>query len=767
MLQKGSGPASAVRVPRWRLLAALSLPARVVLLVLAGVVPILAFTLGNQYFQYREAVATTGRQALELARGTALMVEQELHARMVALQVLSFSRALRGDDLTPFRSQAETVVAQQFPGSNIILLNRDGQQLVNTLLPPDAALPVRQNLETTRQVFANGEPAVSNLYRGAVGGRPVVAIDVPVKRADGSVAYVLSVNPRLDDFAEVIRQQQLPPGWVVTVYDRKGVIVARTPSPERFVGRSAGEGLLSRMMVEREGVFDGTSLEGISTVAAFSHAGRFGWAVAIGVPRDELVAPTLRSAIRTLAIGGVLLVMSMVLALFVARQITRPIAALRRLASGVDTDVLSGAPSTGLREADEVVRALCAAEESRRQSKQDEQRARVALTASEEKLRQSQKMEAVGQLTGGLAHDFNNLLLVIIGSLDLLLESGRVSDEARQLAHEAHAAAQRGAELTRSLLAFARRQPLRPQRVSVNDLVGRTVQMLSRTLGERVEITLDLAADLWPVVVDPAQLAAALTNLATNARDAMPKGGRLTIVTKNRVLDDDYASQNADVMPGEYAMIEVSDSGVGMTPGVVTQIFDPFYTTKGRGEGTGLGLSMVFGFIKQSGGHINVYSEPGVGTTFRMYLPRDRHDAAAAEHKVETAAIAPSGGETILVVEDNAMISRLVGLQLTMLGYRVREAQNAAAALKLLEEGAHVDLLFADVVMPGQLDGYDLARIVLERWPAIKIVLTSGFPGTSHNRDIGAVDDVPLLTKPYRREDLAQVLREVLEEQNG
>ena len=208
MLQRDSDRASAVRAPRWRVFAALSLRARVMLLVVASVLPMLTFSLASQYLQYREAVTNTGRQALELARSTAMMVEQELHARMAALQVLALSEALRANGLTAFRAQAETVLAQQFPGSNIIVLRDDGQQLMNTLLPPGAALPVRSNLETTRQVVSTGEPEVSNLYQGAVGQRPVVAIDVPVKRDDGTVAYVLSVNPRLDDFAEVIRRQQ-------------------------------------------------------------------------------------------------------------------------------------------------------------------------------------------------------------------------------------------------------------------------------------------------------------------------------------------------------------------------------------------------------------------------------------------------------------------------------------------------------------------------------------------------------------------------------
>jgi CheY-like chemotaxis protein len=301
---------------------------------------------------------------------------------------------------------------------------------------------------------------------------------------------------------------------------------------------------------------------------------------------------------------------------------------------------------------------------------------------------------------------------------------------------------------------------LRPQRVAINDLVHGIARLLARTLGERVEISLTLASDVWPVVADPAQLEAALTNLATNARDAMPRGGHLTIVTANRHLDDDYTSQHADVTAGDYVMIEVSDTGTGMPPEIMAQIFDPFFTTKGRGEGTGLGLSMVFGFMKQSGGHINVYSEPGVGTTFRLYLPRDAHAAEPVERPA-AATRTTGGGETILVVEDNPALRRMVVLQLTTLGYQVREAENAAAALAMLESREPVDLLFADVVMPGKLDGYDLARTVRDRWPSCRIVLTSGFPGLNADRD--ATPDLPLLTKPYRRDDLARTLRDALD----
>jgi signal transduction histidine kinase len=741
-----------------RVAGRLSLRARLLLLVVACVVPLLGFSLGGQYLQYRQTVAATGRQTLELVRSMSVVVEQELRARMVALEVLALSPTLHRNDITAFRTEAEAVIHQQFPGSNLIVLREDGQQLMNTLLAPDAPLPVRPDMTSARRVFATGQPTVSDFYIGAVGPRPVVAIDVPVKRDDGSVMYVLSSNPRLDAFAEIIRRQQLPSTWIVSLFDRRGVNVARTPNPERFVGQQAGPELLPRLLAAPEGILESTSREGIPLVSAFNHSPRFGWAVAVGVPRAEVVAPALTAATHTLAVGATMLAAALALAVLLARRITGPIATLRRLAAAGDGDAVIGAAPTGLQEADEVR----SAEYERRRSERDKELARAALHESEEKLQQSQKMEAVGQLTGGLAHDFNNLLLVVIGNLDQLIESKKNDPAVQELANHALEAAQRGADLTQSLLAFARRQPLRPRRIAINDLVSGVARLLSRTLGERVEVVLELTPEIWPVVADPAQLEAALTNLATNARDAMPRGGRLTIVTANRHLDEDYGLQHEDVTAGDYAMIEVSDTGIGMSPEVSEKIFDPFFTTKGRGQGTGLGLSMVFGFIKQSGGHINVYSEPGVGTTFRLYLPRDREAVEPVQRPGAAAGIA-GGGEIVLVVEDNPALRRVVVLQLTTLGYRIREVENAAAALAILESNEPIDLLFADVVMPGKLDGYDLVRIVRERWPRIKVVLTSGFPGSHSDRD---APGVPLLTKPYRRDDLARVLRDAFARQS-
>jgi two-component system, chemotaxis family, CheB/CheR fusion protein len=389
-------------------------------------------------------------------------------------------------------------------------------------------------------------------------------------------------------------------------------------------------------------------------------------------------------------------------------------------------------------------------------------REQVERTKLEAQLHQAQKMEAIGNLTGGMAHDFNNMLGVIIGNVDLLRDLKGDDPDIDELSREALDAAFRGADLTRRLLAFARQQPLRPQHVDVNELVSGITRLLRRTIGEDIEISLDLAAELWPVVVDPAQLEASLTNLATNARDAMADGGRLMIVTANRTLDTDYAAQHAEVVPGGYVMLEVSDTGCGMTPEVMHRIFEPFFTTKSRDKGTGLGLSMVFGFIKQSGGHIGVYSEPGIGTTFRLFLPRMAENVPIFEESAATPLL-HGRGESVLVVEDNEALRRVVTRQLGELGYRVLAAANAAAGLELLDRQS-IDLLLTDIVMPGGINGRELAHRARQRWPGIKIVFTSGFSEARLNGDGGPLAAcTPLLSKPYRKEDLASAAREALD----
>jgi PAS domain S-box-containing protein len=378
--------------------------------------------------------------------------------------------------------------------------------------------------------------------------------------------------------------------------------------------------------------------------------------------------------------------------------------------------------------------------------------------AAEAQLRHIQKMDAIGQLTGGVAHDFNNILTVITGTIGILEEAVAERPELVAITKLIDEAAERGASLTKHLLAFARKQPLQPLEVDVNALVLEAAKLLHPTLGENVEITPLLADDAWTALIDPNQLTAAVLNLAINARDAMPNGGKLALETSNIYLDDNYASMNSEVTPGNYVMVAVSDTGTGIPAALIERVFDPFFTTKEVGKGTGLGLSMVFGFVKQSGGHVKIYSEEGHGTSVKMYLPRATGlNQTAAE--AEISAHIEGGSETVLVVEDDSLVRRYVMTQIESLGYTALEAANATEALQIIDATPSLDLLFTDVIMPGVMNGRQLVDEARKRRPTLKTLYTSGYTENAivhHGRlDSGVL----LLAKPYRKSELARMLR--------
>ncbi|VTZ48303.1 Multi-sensor hybrid histidine kinase [Methylocella tundrae] len=383
----------------------------------------------------------------------------------------------------------------------------------------------------------------------------------------------------------------------------------------------------------------------------------------------------------------------------------------------------------------------------------------------EQQLRQSQKLEAIGHLTGGIAHDFNNMLAVIISSLNLLKRRAeRGEKDFLKFADSALDGAERAAVLTHRLLAFARQQPLSPQAVDCNKFVAGMSDLLRRTLGEMVKVETVLAGGLWRTFVDPSELESAVLNLAVNGRDAMPDGGRLTIETGNASLDDVYAAQHVGVPAGQYVLVTVTDTGVGMAPEVAAKAFDPFYTTKGIGKGTGLGLSQVFGFVKQSGGHVKIYSEPKQGTAIKIYLPRFfGDDTEPASSPAAAAAVVPMGSPDIvvLVVEDEDRMLRLASAAFHDLGYTALQADGPATALRIIAERPDISLLFTDVVMP-EMSGRSLAEEALRQRPGLKVIYTTGFSRNAviHN---GVLDrDVNFLTKPFTLEQLARKVRAVL-----
>ena len=382
---------------------------------------------------------------------------------------------------------------------------------------------------------------------------------------------------------------------------------------------------------------------------------------------------------------------------------------------------------------------------------------------TEEQLRQSQKMEAVGQLTGGVAHDFNNLLGVIVGNLDFLQEMIGNDPERQEMIEIALQAALQGAELTSRLLAFSRKQSLRPVTVDLNVQLNGMINLLRRTLGEIIDIHTVESTNLKLVKIDPGQFEAALLNLAVNARQAMPDGGSMTIEIGNAQFDQEYAGKHAGMEPGKYAMLAVSDTGIGMSQNVIEQAFDPFFTTKSVGEGSGLGLSMVHGFVIQSGGHISIYSEEGEGTTVKLYFPIIEAAASPADESLKSADLPRGAGESVLIVEDDDSLRNLAVKIVSALGYKVEAVPDGPSALKLLDTGVEIDILFTDVVLPRGMNGVALAAAAMERRPKLSVLYTSGYTENAivHN---GVIDEgINLLDKPYRRQEVAQRLREIVE----
>ncbi len=380
-----------------------------------------------------------------------------------------------------------------------------------------------------------------------------------------------------------------------------------------------------------------------------------------------------------------------------------------------------------------------------------------------DQLRHAQKMEALGQLTGGIAHDFNNLLAIIIGNLDLLSEQ-LADDNLRTFLEPSIDAALRGSELTQQLLAFGRKQALQPKILSINELLLRFSSLAQRALGERIEVKLATTANLWPVRIDPGQLENALLNLAVNARDAMPDGGKLIFETANITLDETYVATNPEIVPGDYAMIAVSDSGTGMSPEILSQVFEPFFTTKETGRGSGLGLSMVYGFVKQSAGHVKIYSEQGQGTSVKIYLPRaDGGTDSVAESKSPASLVPPSLAKLVLVVEDNPSVLKLTSTMVESLGYAVLTATNGNEALAIITERPAIDVLMTDVMLPGEINGPALAERAVTLRPQIKVLFNSGYAEQAIF-ERGLLDKhVQLLSKPFRKPQLAEKLRAILE----
>jgi len=550
--------------------------------------------------------------------------------------------------------------------------------------------------------------------------------------ADGRFDGVVVVSLSPEYFADFYRAALAGPDDAISLIRSDGAVLARGPEPlAQPFAFNLQSGIMRAIGRAQSGVFDSASqLDGVERLTGYRKLANYPIYVTYGMARATIAGQWHRDvAIYALfaAVGALSLYLVSLLALRRSQKEQLALARWRETATGLRQEIL------------------------RRQS--------VEAT-----LRQAQKMEAIGQLTGGIAHDFNNLLTVIMGNIERLQHRLPPDDEGlHRLAAAALGGANRAATLTQRLLAFSRRQPLEPTSLDLDRLIAEMAELLRHTLGERITIETVLAGGLWRAFADGHQLENALLNLVLNARDAMPAGGKLTIEIANVYLDDDYAAQNSEVQPGQYVLLAVTDTGVGMSDEIAAKAFEPFFTTKEVGKGSGLGLSMVYGFAKQSQGQVKIYSEIGRGTTVKLYLPR----APAQGERLEAAATpapaaAETDGATILVVEDDDAVRRHTVEVLGELGYRVLQAGEAEEALRLIEQEPAIALLFTDVGLPGVLNGRNLAEEASRRRLGLKVLFTTGYTRNAigHN---GVLDPgVDLIVKPFTFDALAAKIASVL-----
>ena len=734
------------------------------LLLLTLLVTLLAASfVSRRFVQERDHdIAVVESRLAALAAGVA----NTLGDRIQGTEQLHFGLARARDLDTRDRGACSAFLSQvrdKYPQyTGILTIDPDGKLFCDSL-KTGRSLDLTDRDYFRRALVARDAVVMQPVF-GRLSNVAVLQIAYPVRGESGELKFVLLASLNLQQLAQTRLKIALIPGAEVLLLDQGGTVLAAAggTAGQRRAGTSIAGSPLLQFAAQASGARMGelANPDGSSQVWAVADPQQLrdaGIQVLVGYPKELLVAAANRQLVEAVAI----LAATAMLAFF-AVWIVVEVAIRRPIATIADMVTRLGRNESDARIPQPHPRGeLGVLMQVLNQSAEAQQAQRASLDELNARLRDAQRLESIGQLTGGVAHDFNNLLTVIMGNAEVLQERLRDDPAGEALAAMVLDAAERGAELTQRLLAFARKQVLEPQSIDINQRVDGLEGLLSRTIGEHIEIRFSRAADLWPALVDPAQLDNSLLNLCLNSRDAMPEGGLLGIETANACRSSEYAALNADVRAGDYVMLAVSDTGTGIAAEILGRVFEPFFTTKEQGKGTGLGMAMIHGFVKQSGGHITLDSEPGRGTCVRLYFPR----ALAATHgrQLPSASTGGTGGsETILLVEDDVQVRRYASEQLKSLGYRVVEAQHGTQALDFMRSGLTLDLLFTDVVMPG-MSGRELAGRARKLVPGLKVLYTSGYSENTLLQHGRVEEGMHLLTKPYRREELASRIRAVLE----
>ncbi|CAN5362931.1 hypothetical protein BH11PSE11_BH11PSE11_20650 [soil metagenome] len=725
---------------------------RLLILVVSILLPSMIGAGMGIYYIYKKQQTSYRESIRDLTHAMALLLDKEMSARVRTLQTLAATPSLMDDNLPGFYRFSQEVASSW--DTVLVLSDLSGQQLLNTRTPLGTRnLPkITPSLVELRERRGPKASLVSDVYFAPLGKDHSFAVQVPVER-NGQVQYYLAMGTFTSQLQKLLQEQKLPGGWIATILDRKGVLAARTHDPEKFVGRSADAVIQGKIAALGEGTNDGVTLDGVPVTAFFSRAPQSEWVIVVSVPQSVLNGPASEATALVGIIAMLLLGIGAAAATIIARKTAIPMEELRQVAVEMGQGQLVARRSSGVLEVDAVSLELARASEQIRASRAElEQRVAEALAfaeRSQKALLQSQKLEALGRLTGGIAHDFNNVMQTLTTGLQLALLSV-TEPRVRQALEACQRAVGRAAELTRQLMAFGRVQDAHLETLGLAQQIEVILPLLKGALRSDIELQVDIVEDPWPVTVDPMQLELALLNVSINARQAMPAGGLIKISVRNNVVEE----ASSELEAGDYVQLCVTDSGQGMSPDVLSKALDPFFTTKPVGQGSGMGLPQAYGFAKQVGGTLVIDSQPGKGTRITFYLPRAR-GAVTVKSPVQQRAQAPmvKPGRRLLFVEDDLLVSAVVVPALRLAGFEVHEASNGEQALELFNERGPFDVVFSDIVMPGRINGIDLATHVLQLQPDARVVLATGYS----ERRI-TLPGVEILAKPYDVAEAVELL---------
>jgi len=753
------------------------------LLVLVTALPLMLSSL----LMYNRLVANAResiRQSLLVSANTfAGLVDSEIDTHVAIVSTLAQSPTLLRGDLAAFWHEAKQALAI-VPSAWLLVTTPDGQIELITVEPfGTPLLPKHLAPDIVQRVFAEGRPLVSDMVIGSVSQKRIAFVQMPVFR-DGAPLYSLSIALAPERFLSLM-QNHFTRGEVVAIVDRNKNFVARIPDHEARVGTLSSESWRAAMARNPAGWSENKTVEGDWSLTGYAQTTR-GWTTGVAFLEADINKPLGTILWSSSLTAGTLTLLALALAVFTAWHSSRGMTALATAVQDLGEGRLFTEPPAPFAEAKTIANTLTVV--SAELNRRDEairrhqieletkvlQRTEELMTEikrrqeTETTLRQSQKMDSIGRLTGGIAHDFNNMLTIVMGNLDLVqrrLKSLEHSAELHQPVESALQGTRNAAKLTHRLLAFARQQPLEPSVLDVNAEVADLSDLVARTVGEDIRVQTIFAEGLWPTFADANQVENCFINLVINARDAMPSGGNLTIETANVFLDEDYVARFVGLVAGQFVMLSISDTGTGIAPKILERVFEPFYTTKAAGKGTGLGLAMVHGFVRQSGGHICINSEVEKGTTVKIYLPRlvggIRNSAAQQGIEVDVQPLRrAAGGETILLVEDDTGVREYVIDVLEELGYEVLVAVDGAEALRIFAKSTRVDLLFTDIVLGAGMTGTQLAERLLKLRPSLPVLFTTGYACDTILHQNVAFN---LLNKPYTQRDLAEKIGSAIE----